>query len=217
MIGFDDKALILFPYLENYESKKWEYKRQFTAAVDNLCKYLKTIGIKPHVFYSDDVARTINHKDFVWVSTLGKADSFFASNNCIGMSEALTKPTVKFDELYNKIIAKDQGSMDMTVQERFDMVVRHSNKAISKIIPSYKIVISFQFKTKLQYKVASKIGDNKIRIYVDAQTLAPDSYIGGMQVSPIDLLNISCANRSLDLWRINDVEQVVQDEVLSEL
>ena len=202
MQGFDNKALILFPYIENYDSKTYEYKSQFRLALGKLCKYLKEIGVEPHVFYSDDLAREVCLEDFVWVSTLSRADSFFASKNCDGMSEALTRPTVHFDEIYNSITEKDPGDLKMSVEERFELICRHSTKAISKIIPKYKIVIHFNFKSKMQYKVTSKVGDNKIRIYIDANTFMPDTYIGGMHADPTDLLARNYANRSLVDWEI---------------
>ena len=200
MRGFANKALILFPFLDNYTSKSSTYKYQMKCAVNHLCGYLKSMDIEPHVFYTDDVARLINHESFVWVSSLSRADSFFASRNCDGMSEALTKPTVLFDDIYNDITAKDPGESSMTIPERFEMVVRHMNKAAAKIIPTYKIVIHFRFKNKQQYKVASKAGDGKIRINVDANTFMPTCYMGGIEMNACDLLAVNYGNRGLDLW-----------------
>lgn len=200
MRGFDNKALILFPYFENYQSKNSAYRYQLRMAVTHLCNYLKEIGMEPHVFYSDDVAREIANEDFVWVSTMSKADSFFASRNCAGMQDAMKRPTVTFDDIYNDVTAKDPGYNDMSVEERFEMVVRHVNKAVAKIIPMYKVVIHFRFKNKMQYKVASKAGDSKIRINVDANTFQPTCYMGGIEMNACDLLDIPYGNRALDVW-----------------
>lgn len=200
MRGFDNKALILFPFYDNYQSRNSTYKYQCSQAVNHLCAYLKSVDIEPHVFYSDDVARLINNPDFVWVASMGRADSFFASRNCDGMQEALTRPTVLYEDIYNDVLAKDPGSQDMSVEERFEMVVRHVNKAVAKIIPTYKIVIHFRFKNRMQYKVASKAGDSKIRINVDANTFLPTCYMGGIEMNACDLLAIPYGNRSLDVW-----------------
>lgn len=202
MQGFDNKALLLFPFLENYESKGYQYKDQFRTAVIKLCKYLKEQGIEPHVFYTDDVARQLCLEDFVWVSSLSRADSYFVSKYCEGMGTAMTRPTVKFEDIYNDVTAKDPGTPNMSVEERFELVCKHSKKAISKIVPNYKIAIHFKFKNKTQYKLTSKAGDNKIRIYVDANTFLPDTYIGGMHTNPVDLLCKPYANRSLLDWEI---------------
>ena len=118
------------------------------------------------------------------------------------MVEALTKPTVLFNDIYNLVTSKDPGTRDMSLNDRFELICRHSKKAISKIIPKYKIVIHFNFKNKLQYKVTSKAGDNKIRIYVDAHTFMPEAYIGGFKVDPVDLLCRNFANRSIVDWEV---------------
>lgn len=204
MFGFDDKALILFPSMENYEHKPGMYKYQFKKAVNNLCAYLKDKGIEPHVFYTDDVAREIRHPDFKYVSTLSTADKFFISKYCDNASDALTLSMIEFPDLYNKITADDSGSKDMNVEQRFSMVLRHINKAVCKIIPTYKIVIHFVVKNKAQYKVTSKPGDGKIRIDIGTNTFTPTVYIGGMEENPVDLLGVPYANRGLDLWESVD-------------
>ncbi|MCM1219022.1 MAG: hypothetical protein NC548_31455 [Lachnospiraceae bacterium] len=200
MKGFDTKALILFPFLENYNSKNYNYKYQFGLAVNHLVNYLETKSIESHVLYTDDVARILNNGKFIWVSSLSRADSFFASRNCEGMQDALTKPSVFFEDIYNDITLKDPGSQDMKTDERFEMVVRHMNKAVAKIVPAYNIVIHFRFKNKQQYKVASKAGDGKIRINIDANTFIPTCYMGGIEMNACDLLDIPYGNRALDLW-----------------
>lgn len=200
MRGFDTKALILFPKLENYENKPSNYKFQLKMAVNNLLKYLESMDIEPHVFYTDDVARALSLPNVTYVSTLNVSDKFFISKHCEGCSTAMKTPMVMFDDIYNEVLAKDPGSLDMTESERFEMVLNHSAKAAAKIIPTYKIVIHFMVPKKAQYKVTSKPGDGKIRINVSANTLSPKVYIGGKEEDACDLLGVPYANRSLDVW-----------------
>lgn len=200
MRGFDDKALILFPALENYINKPGMYKYQFKKAVNNLCAYLKLMDIEPHVFFTDDVAREINHPDFKYVSTLGKADLFFISKYCDNTQDALKRPMITDDELYNSILAKDPGEPNMSIDERFSMVLRHNKKAVQKLISTYKIIVHFVVKNKLQYKVTSKPGDGRIRIDVGIHTFTPTVYMGGTEENPVDLLGVPYASRGLDLW-----------------
>lgn len=202
MQGFDDKALILFPRLENYEHRTGSYKYQFKVALNNLIGYLKKRGIQPHVFYTDDVAREINSEDFVWVSSLSKADRFFTAKHCNNMSNAMSIPMVEFDNMYNEITAKDPGSLNMSESERFEMVLRHCDKAVAQIIPTYKIVIHFMLPNKAQYKVISKPGDGKIRIHVNANTFQPRVYMGGSEENACDVLAIPYGNRNLDNWEV---------------
>lgn len=204
MRGFDTKALILFPKMETYNSRGYMYKNQIKRAVNNLVEYLKSMDIEPHVFYTDDVARDIRHPDFHYISTMSTADKFFAQKYCDGMPDALTIPMVEYPDIYNAITSKDPGSLDMSTEARFDMVLRHVNKAAAKIIPTYKIVIHFMMPNNAQYKITSKPGDGKIRIIVSANTFIPTAYMGGQEENPIDLLGVPYASRSLDNWECCD-------------
>jgi len=203
MRGFDNKALILFPKLENYKNKQGMYKYTFKTALDNMISYLKSVDIEPHVLYSDDVAREIRHNDFVWVSPVNKADRFFMSKYCDNCKDALQLPMVEFDDIYNDIISKDPGSVDMSVNERFEMVLRHINKATAKVIPNYKIVVHFSVPSKSQYKVTSKPNDGKIRITVSANNFSVKVLMGGNEENICDMLGVPYASRSLDLWRVD--------------
>ncbi len=202
MKGFDTKALLLFPKWENYEYKPYRYKYQFEMAVDNLIRYLHSANIAPHVFFTDDVARYLDRPDFMWVSPLSRADRFFISKYCDGCGDALRKEMITFDEIYNEVCLKDPGRTDMTPEERFEMVLRHTAKAASKIIPQYRIVFHFNIPSKAQYKVVTKPGDGKIRINVNANTFLPTAYISGKEENICDLLNLSCASRTLDVWEV---------------
>lgn len=200
MKGFDNKALMLFPKLENYQNRSIGYKYNMKKAVTNMLRYLASIGIEPHVFYTDDVAREIKMPEFKWVSTLGKADRYFISKKCVGCGDALTIPMVEFEDVYNAVLAKDPGSLEMSDNERFEMIIRHTAKAASKIIPKYKIVIHFLVPSKAQYKVVSKPNDGRIRIDVNAFTFSPTAYLGGNEENICDLLGVPYASRSLDVW-----------------
>lgn len=202
MHGFDDKALILFPRLENYINRSVSYKMQFATALNKLMKYLDINGIAPHVFYTDDVARNLNKEEFQWVSTLARGDLFFISKHCEGCADALTKCSVLFENVYNEILTKDPGEINMSETDRFEMVIRHINKAANRIIPMYKIVVHFSLANKSQYKVTSKPGDGKIRIVVNANNFSPKVYMGGKMEDACDILDANYANRSLDRWEV---------------
>lgn len=200
MRGFDDKALLLFPGLLYYQNKPGMYHYTFKMAFKNMCDYLESVGMEPHLLYSDDVARILNNGRCKYVQTLSTADRFFTSKYCDGMSDALTGEFIEFPEIYNEITAKDPGSLNMTIEERFEMVLRHAGKAAAKIIPTYKVVVHFLLTNRAQYRVTSKPGDGKIRITVNASNFSVKTLIGGVEENPIDLLNIPYACKSVDKW-----------------
>ena len=199
MLGFDDKALILFPKEESWEFKDYGYKYQFKQALANLCRYLKSINIQPYAFYTDDVARDLGNPNIMWVSTLSKADRFFVKNHC-GLDNVMSIPMVEYDEVYNEVTLKDPGDVDMSEDERFSMVIRHDIAAAKKIIPKYKIVVHFYVKNNAKYTVTSKQGDGRIRINVSAGNFMPTVYMSGNQEDPCDVLGVPFANRCLSLW-----------------
>lgn len=200
MKGFDTKALILFPAYMHYENKSSTYKYQFRLAVEHLINYLKSVDIEPHVFYTDDIAREMARPEFVYVSTLGTSDKFFISKYVDGCSNAMSIPMISYDDVYNAVLAKDPGSSDAPIEQRFESVLNHAAKAATKIIPQYKIVVHFMLPNRTQYKVTTKPGDGKIRINVNANTFSPTVYISGQEENACDLLGVPYANRSLDVW-----------------
>ena len=206
MRGFDTKALILFPKFDTYENKSTAYKYELRRSVESLIKYLKSIDMEPHVFYTDDIARSLNLADVQYVSTLSRADRFFASKHCVGMTDAMSKQMIEYEDVYNEITAKDPGSLDMSEDERFELILRHNSKAASKIIPTYKVVIHFIARNKSQYKVTTKPNDGKIRINVSSNTFVPTVILSGNEENACDVLGTPYANRSLSLWEVVDVQ-----------
>lgn len=202
MQGFADKALILFPTIDHYQNKNNTYKYQFKTAVKNIVSYLRSQCIEPVFFYTDDLAREFDDGTFTYASTLSKADRFFISQHCCGTNNALEKAMIEYDDIYNAILANDPWSPGMSEEEQFEMILRHSSKAASKIIPMYKIVVHFILHKRAQYKVPSKPGDGKIRINVSADTFSPKVFMSGNEENACDVLNVPFGNRCLDCWEV---------------
>lgn len=203
MRGFDDKALLLFPAADIYATHSEAYMRKFKQCIRNISDYLHSQGMQTHAFLTDDIARASSDCVNVWLSPLSKADRFFTTKYCEGMGDALKTDAVEFPDIYAECARKDAGRPDMPVVERFDLVVKHCKQACSAIIPTYLVVVHFQVKSKLQYKVTSKPGDKRVRIDVDATTFVPKVFMSGSEVPPCDVLGVPYANRSLLNWEVN--------------
>jgi len=203
MKGFTDKALLLFPIWDYYESHSVSYKKRFKQCVANMCAYLHSQDIQVHALLTDDVARA--HKDLIdaWVSPLSKADRFFASKYCEGMKDVLGMEAIEFPEIYAECARKDAGDPNMAVTERFELVTKHCKSACSSIIPVYSVVVHFQLKSKLQYKVTSKPLDKRIRIDVDINSFVPQVFMSGEEMNACDVLGVPYANRTLANWEVN--------------
>lgn len=200
MRGFDTKALILFPKIDGYENKPSAYKYQFRKAVTNLLTYLEEMDIEPYAFYTDDIARALN-MEFHYIKTLSIGDLFFVAKYCDNMSDAMKVTDTTYDEIISSIQEKDPGSIDMTTEQRFELVTRHNTAAVKKIIPQFNIVFHFAVPNRAQYRVTSKPDDGRIRVTVNANTFAPTVLFSGKEENPCDVLAVPYASRTLDNWR----------------
>lgn len=202
MKGFDDKALILFPFLENYDSKPEHYKYKFKECLGKFVKYLHSQDIQAHAFLTDDIAQICKDKIDVWVSPISKADRFFVSKYCEGMSGVLKQQAIEYPNIYADCARKDAGTPDMSITARFDLVNKHCKQAFAAIIPQYPIVVHFMLKSKMQYKVTSKPGDKRIRINISIDNFVPMVYMSGSEMNACDVLNIPYGNRAITNWEV---------------
>lgn len=203
MKGFTDKALIVFPKMEAYEFKSDEYKYHVRKAVMNLTAYFKEVGIEPHFFYTDDIARALLIPGITYVSTLNISDRYFVSQNCDGMANAMDKSIIQYPDIYAKYSVDDPDLNTLSVQQRFNLVMLHNNKAAVDIAHEYKIIIHFVKSRENQYTFKSKEQDGRILIEINMDKLTPVAYMSGMRVSPIDLFNRPYANRPLHVWEVH--------------
>lgn len=202
MRGFDTKALILFPNLNFYEEKGTRYRFQFQQSLKALLSYLKSIGMEAHAFITDDVARELYGRDFKWVSTLNRGDLFFISNNCGVPKELIRGELVEFPDIVSSIAEKDTLPSDISIEERFNHVMARDKKAITSIIPMYKVVIHFYQKGQTRYRVVIKPNGGKIRLLIDLSSFKMKAYINNVEENPIDLLGIPYGNKSLVNWEV---------------
>lgn len=201
MKGFADRALLLFPKLESYEQRSYEYKNNFKLALTNLLDYLLSRGIEPHVLYTDDVARELYCPSMHYVSTLGPGDLFFASVHCMDMGDARKIETIKFPSAYEVALKKCTSDQEATVEERFNDMVRRADLATKEIIKEYKIICHFIRRGNPAYKIKSKPRDMRILLEIDATTFLPCAYLSGNTPNLCGLLGVPYGNRSLLVWK----------------
>lgn len=200
MKGFTDKALLLFPSLENYSGRSASYKYQFSAALNNLVQYLQNRGIQIHVFYTDDVARELRHGSFTWVSPVGKQELFFMKRYCDNCIDAMETPTVFYDNEYNKVLDKVPLDITQNNESRFSGMLKRISKMQNIIIKDYKAVFHFYIPNRKQYTVKAKEGDGRILAEINASNFLVKTFMNGTEFNPIDLFGIECASRGLDVW-----------------
>lgn len=203
MIGFDDKALVVYPKVDIYETKNIQYRSQFQIATNHLLEFLRAKFYTPHLLITDDMAKALPQMDIKWVATLPPGDLFFLSRNCDYCGNLMSVDSIPLPEKIEKAINKKYPiTSDLTTEERFDIVCKREKMAAQAIIPEYKVVFYFYKKGYTNYKVTSKPDDGKIRVLIDANTFVPTVYLSGVEQDPIDLLGSNFANRSILNWEV---------------
>lgn len=201
MYGFDTKALLLFPSFNYYEESGYKSKANLKLAAINMCKYLRSRGLEPHAFLTDDVARYFAELDFHWLSTLNAGDRFFMSKNCNMAGNVVSMQAEEFPELYKKSEEKYPYPEKPSVEERFNIMVARDQFVAKKIIATYPVVVNFYYKGASVYKAAKKPGDGKIRLIVDLKTYRLEAYMDKEEEDVIDLIGASYANRAVTSWQ----------------
>lgn len=164
--------------------------------------YLTKCDIEAHVFYTDDIAREFRFNEFKYISPVGKQELFFMKRYCANASDALSAPTIFYDDAYNKLLDKMPINTEVTVEVRFADMLKRINKMTSSIIKDYKTVFHFVLPSKKQYTVKPKEGDGRIVAEINANTFLVTSYMNGVAQNPIDMFGLRCASRSLDKWEV---------------
>ncbi len=202
MRGFDNKALILFPLESFYYEKGLNYRYHFQIAVHNILKYLDSIGMEAHAFLSDDLARSMPNLKVKFINTFTRGDLFFVTNNCDIPREAMNWDMVEFPDICSKIEQKDVLPKGLSTEERFDRVMARDKKAITSIIPTYRVVVYFYQRGSTRYRVVIKPNGGKIRLKIDLSNFNLTAYINNNEENPIDLLGVNYANKSLTNWEV---------------
>lgn len=202
MLGFADKALILLPKQQTYETRNATYKYDFLQSVKNIIKYLQMYDIQPYGLYTDDIMRDIRPEGVELLSILSMSDSYFAATNCDGMHDALTIKKWDQQDVIDKANLDAENIQDMSVEERFNLLLKHEKKVAKAFIASFKIVFIYNYSNKHNYIATSKPGDERIRVYVDANTFVPQVYMSGTEINACDILNLSCGSRAISKWEL---------------
>lgn len=202
MYGFASEALVLFPKYEFLQSADYRIKANLRVATEKMMKYLRSKSINPVAFVTDDIARLYSDLHFEWASTLSTGDLYFMSKNVDMASNVMQLHPRTFPDIYEKSEIKYPYPENASIEERFDLMCQRDAKSAKAIIPQYKVVVHFYQRGAVNYSVASKPGDGRIRIIVDVKNFMCTPYLSGQEEDAIDLLGASFVNRSVLLWEV---------------
>lgn len=202
MYGFATEALVIFPSYDFYANADNRFKSNMRVAVEKVCGFLRSKGIAPKAFITDDIARMYSDIKFKWVSTLSPGDLYFMSRNCDMASTIMSWEMDTFPDVYEKVEAKFPYPAGISIEERFDIMCERDKKAAKAIIPQFKVVVNFYQRGAIVHSVASKPDDGRIRLVVDLKNFMCTPYLGGCQEDAIDLLGANYVSRSVLHWEV---------------
>lgn len=202
MYRYCDDALILCPSYECYENKEESYYRHMKAALANIVSFLKTKDINPCMFTSDEVACRENPKGVTWLQTMTPGDEMFVKKNCAYVS--MSHENVRtFPELYQKALTKFPPKPTDMAELMFTDVLKRTNKTERELIKTFKVIFNIQTANNAAYNIKPKDGSSVILVNIKNGSFAPTSYLGGMEINPITLLDYDMGNKPIFDWRFD--------------
>lgn len=202
MYGFAQDALVIFPKYEFLEKADYRVAANLKIAATKICSYLRSRGIAPNAFITDDIARSYSDLKFKWVSTLAPGDLYFMSRECDMASNIMMLEMKTYPDVYENTESKYPYPQGADVETRFKLMCDRDKKAAKAIIPQFKVVVNFYQRGAINYSVASKPGDGRIRLVVDVKSFMCKPYMGGNEEEAIDLLGANFASRSVLHWEV---------------
>lgn len=198
MRGFTREALLLFPKLESYEYRSEIYKLQMKRATKVICDYLVKQDIEPRCFATDEVGPGLVPDSCRLIQTLSVGDLFWAQKNCKDIYPV--RDGVMYDDLYAKALTKFPMKPGLSVEQRFEDVLKREEFVCKALIKEYKLIVFFRQGNNPSYKLTSKPNDAKIIMFIDNSNFRAKCYMGGIEMDNLNILGFNSANRPVFEW-----------------
>lgn len=200
MRGFCTDAYLVFIKYENYQSQNHEQRICYARAVENFITYLKEIGIVPKCFITDEVAQLVAPSGVTWVSPLSRGDAYFVKSNCDGMGNIDLSKAEYLDELIRESEKKHQIEKGISIEKRFEKILKRDSFVTSKCINEAPLVVAFCKKNKCNYKVNLQEGKQQIRIFMDSAYML-EAYLAGNKMNTEILLDRKNTRYPVHQWK----------------
>lgn len=199
--GFTREALFVYPTFADYEDRSSSYKNKLMKTADNIKKYLNSNGIEMHCFSSDDVAHEIHVSPDKWVVTLNRGDMFFVQSNCEGGS-VMSDNAVTFDDVYQKTADKYPISRGMTVERRFEVVLKRDSLARRLIAGEYKLLILVKQPKSPAIRYTVKKDSGVVYMEVDGVSFMAKCWMSNMVMDVTQILGVQNAFMPVYEWEV---------------
>lgn len=200
MFRYAEQALILCPSYECYENKADAYYINFRRSLDNILKFLKFKDIEPCMLTTDEIANVYNSNLVTWLQVMSPSDRLFAKKNCENMKTEY-QDAIEYPELYKEALTKYPFDPKASKDFIFEDLLKRVARTERAVIKQFKVIINIQTPNNASYNIKPKANSGIILINVHNGNFLVKSYMGDMELNPLDLLDYNMANRPVYEWR----------------
>lgn len=199
--GFTSNALVIYPLADDYHGRGSQYFLHMNAAATNLQKYLKLNNITYDCFITDDVAKEVVVTPDRWISTLNQGDLFFVKNNCEGMDKPFGT-VITNDDVIKTTLTKYPTERGLSVERRFEQVLKRDAMARRELVKLYKMVVLFKQPKSPTIRYTVKPGSGLMYIEIDNSTFLVKCYMSDTEVGATELLEVKNGFMPMYEWEV---------------
>ena len=200
MYRYAKEGLILCPAYECYTGKEESYYIHMHRALANIVALLKSKDITPCMFASDEIANIEDPEGVKWYQTFTSGDKQFIKKYCscinVNRSDFATVP-----ELYQTALKKYPMGQIANPDIMFEGVLKRTEKIERELLKTFKVIFSIQTKNNAYINIKPKADSGIIFVSITNGSFIPTSYIGDMEINPIELLDYEMGNKPVYDWR----------------
>lgn len=209
MQGVAKEVLLILPKEETLNKYDELYFIKFRRAVSNLIKYFNSIDTEVFCFSSDDVA--IQNKDLgmKFKHSLAPEDRYYLKKAVDG--EAFIEDAEDInEEHYIKARKKFPTPKGISLDDRFQIVIKRDKLAGNEYIKTNKVTITMEKKSNAYYKVEPTmqnkriIPDKRIIFKIDYTNFFMTATLSGTPIDIRYLLKNDNLLTSVDEWKIEE-------------
>jgi len=204
MLGFAERAVVILPQYDIYDSFAPTYRGRFRKAVEDLPLVFKEhFGMEVFVC-STNTLPDVNYSNYKIAESLKSADYAILKEYDVSGSPTfydfdlgITDVDEESRSIYKKFPFKRGADLDTKLESLLNRE-RLMVKCIADNL--FDVIVTFENLNKSYYKIKPGASDNKIFLTVDYKNLQVSGYMSGKQVQIIYLTGKAFTSLTLDSW-----------------
>lgn len=200
MKGFSKTGIMLLPKLETYRSRDDFYHLNLKKSIAKALAFFKSKDIQLECFTTDELANQLRPEGVEWVNASTPEDIFFIKKNVEGMTHLMSGKDI--DYIYEEVRTKYPAGRGLSLEDRFDILLKRDKWSANKYIQEQKLVITFEHSQNAYYKIKTKDGDGRIIFRVNHNNFTISSILSGQPIDVTYLAEYNGATKPLYAWEV---------------